>query len=263
MLDEKSVIPLYYQLKEILKEQINDGSLKEGEMVPSERELMEIYNISRATARKALSDLMIEGLIVRKQGVGTFVSPKKVLQDLNGEIAFSRQVYEQGLTPSTKVIKAAIENEVPNRILKKFNLHKTDKIFKIFAVASVNNDPIILATTYVPLEVAPNIQEKNLENTVFYEFLENEHNVEITHSTLEIDPMIVNEFEADHLNTTIVKPALSIERVYYYNEKAVVVEERVALGEKCKYLFTLKHGSTENKDYSLRTKVNKEVLKGE
>ena len=63
---DKSVIPLYYQLKEILKEQIKDGSWKEGQKVPSERELMEMYNISRATTRKALDDLMIEGLIEKK-----------------------------------------------------------------------------------------------------------------------------------------------------------------------------------------------------
>src|SRR5699024_6203885 len=108
MLDSNSVVPLYYQLKEILKEEIRKGSLAEGHRVPSERELMEMYKVSRATARRSLDELMVEGLIFRRQGIGTFVSKSKVVQNLIGEISFNQQIIKQGLTPKSTVIHAEL-----------------------------------------------------------------------------------------------------------------------------------------------------------
>ncbi|MDR7075770.1 DNA-binding GntR family transcriptional regulator [Neobacillus niacini] len=258
MLDEKSIIPLYYQLKEILKEKIKDGSLKEGEMVPSERDLMEMYNISRATARKALNDLMIEGLIERKQGIGTFVSPKKVLQDLTGEIAFARQAREQGLNPSLKVIKASIDKDVPIRIYNLFKMDPSESVFKINAVASANDSPLILGTTYIPLKFAPKIESIDFEKTVFHEYLENDLKIRFTHSTLEMDPILLDDFSAYYLKSTVGKPALSVERLFYVGENLILIEKRVVLGERTKYLFTLKHGSDKDKDYSFQMKLDRE-----
>ncbi|MDR7075726.1 DNA-binding GntR family transcriptional regulator [Neobacillus niacini] len=258
MLDEKSIIPLYYQLKEILKEKIKDGSWKEGDMVPSERELMEMYSTSRATARKALDDLMIEGLIDRKQGIGTFVSPKKVLQDLTGEIAFASQIGEQGLHPSVNVIEAGIEKNVPNHIFNLFNLDSSESFFKICAVACANDDPLILGISYIPLKFAPNIEKNNFEKTVFFEHLENDHHIHFTHSILEIEPVLLDAFHAQYLKSTAGKPALSVERQYYVEKKLVLVEKRVVLGERTKYMFSLKHGADKDKDYSFQVKIDKE-----
>lgn len=73
-LDRSSFIPLYYQLAQVLREQINAGVWPTGAEIPSERKLMEEYTISRNTVRQALDLLLREGLIVRDQGSGTRVS---------------------------------------------------------------------------------------------------------------------------------------------------------------------------------------------
>ncbi|MDR7080482.1 GntR family transcriptional regulator [Neobacillus niacini] len=262
MLHKNSIIPLYYQLQEILKEKIIDGTLVEGQLVPSERELMEIYNISRATARKALDGLMFEGLIKKKQGVGTFVAPKKVLQDLNGEIAFAQLAYEQGLRPSFKLYEATIEKDTSPRILNIFNLDKSDEIFKFSGLVSANDIPLFYVTTHIPLKLAPTILEKNLESTIFYEYIEKELKIKITHSTLEIDSINLNEFESKQLNTILGKSALLVERVYFSEQKAVVVSKSIVLGERSKYVITLKHSSGEEQDYLFQMKIDKKKLDG-
>ena len=71
---EKSHIPLYYQLEQVLRKQILSGELTPSEPIPTERELCDEFDISRTTVRQALISLEREGLLKRVQGKGTFVS---------------------------------------------------------------------------------------------------------------------------------------------------------------------------------------------
>jgi len=255
MLDEQSVLPLYYQLKEKLKEQIKSGDLKENDKVPSERELMERYNVSRATARKALSELINEGLVVAKQGVGTFVAKPKILQDPTGDIRFAYQIKDQGLRPSVKIINAGIDPHPPKSVQDLIG--KETKTFKSFGVLCANDTPLILETDYILFERVPNIFEKELERTVFFEYLKNECNIHFTHSKLEIEPIIITEFEAKHLKSSTGKPALLIERILYSNDTAIVVQKRIILGDRCKYTFTLGENSNNKSEYPFSIKVKK------
>lgn len=76
VIDRRSPIPLYYQLKLHLQQQMQSGHLRPGDRLPTEAEMCEIYNISRAPVRQALVDLVREGAIYRRAGQGTFVAPQ-------------------------------------------------------------------------------------------------------------------------------------------------------------------------------------------
>jgi len=73
MIDRNSPIPLYYQLKQYFTKQMESGALHSGDRLPTEMELCEQFDISRAPVRQALSELAREGLIYRRAGQGTFV----------------------------------------------------------------------------------------------------------------------------------------------------------------------------------------------
>ncbi len=75
-------MPIYYQLKQILKQQIDEGDLDAGDKLPTERELCDLYNISRAPVRQALADLVKEGYIYRQAGVGTFVTEDQQIESI-------------------------------------------------------------------------------------------------------------------------------------------------------------------------------------
>lgn len=75
MLDRKHPLPLYYQLKEIIKKSIREGQYKLYERIPSENQLVAKYGVSRNTVRQALTELVNEGWLFREQGKGTFCSP--------------------------------------------------------------------------------------------------------------------------------------------------------------------------------------------
>ena len=101
-----SPLPRYYQLKEIMRERVQSDEWKPGDLIPSERELSEKYGISRMTARQAITDLVNEGLFYREQGKGTFVSQRKITQQLIRLTGFTEDIKARGQKPGTRVLSA-------------------------------------------------------------------------------------------------------------------------------------------------------------
>src|SRR5436305_14643133 len=99
-LERSNPLPLYYQLKEVLKQQIQAGHLAPHTAIPSEPELVAQYHVSRATVRQALTELVHEGLLYRQHGRGTFVCEPRVQQDLSVLTSFSEELRRLGKRPS-------------------------------------------------------------------------------------------------------------------------------------------------------------------
>ncbi len=98
-LERSNPLPLYYQLKEVLKQQIRAGHLAPHTAIPSEPELVSSYHVSRATVRQALTELVHEGLLYRQHGKGTFVCEPRVQQTLSELSSFSEEMRRRGKRP--------------------------------------------------------------------------------------------------------------------------------------------------------------------
>lgn len=96
--------PLYLQLKELIKGQVQRGELKPGDQIPSERELCQLYGISRITVRQAIEAAVSEGLLYRQPGKGTFVAKPRIEQGLSRLVDFATSMRSWGLEPSTQVL---------------------------------------------------------------------------------------------------------------------------------------------------------------
>ena len=107
-INEYSKSPLYQQIYQLLKKKITNGQWQPGDLVPSEAELVEQYQVSRATVRQALDELVSDGLVRRKQGRGTFVLPPKVEQGLVRIISFTEDMQQRGLAPGTQLLSAGL-----------------------------------------------------------------------------------------------------------------------------------------------------------
>src|SRR5437899_12188895 len=104
-LERTNPLPLYYQLKEVLKQQIRSGHLAPHTAIPSEPELVANYHVSRATVRQALTELVHEGLLYRQHGRGTFVCEPRIQQRSLSELtSFSEELRRRGKRPSGLLI---------------------------------------------------------------------------------------------------------------------------------------------------------------
>ena len=78
MIEHESAIPLYQQIENDIKDKIISGEYQAGQMLPSESKFCEMYQVSRVTVRNAISDLVEQGILIRKHGKGTFVENQKI-----------------------------------------------------------------------------------------------------------------------------------------------------------------------------------------
>src|SRR5436305_14943238 len=96
ILERSNPLPLYYQLKEVLRQQIQAGHLAPHTAIPSEPELVARYHVSRATVRQALSELVNEGLLYRQHGKGTFVCEPRVQQTQSELTSLTEEIQRRG-----------------------------------------------------------------------------------------------------------------------------------------------------------------------
>lgn len=97
--------PVYQQLNDVLRELIRSGEFKTGERFLTERQIAERFEVSRATANKALSNLVSERLLEFRKGLGTFVQPSVIDVDLGLLVSFTARAAAKGQQPSTQVLR--------------------------------------------------------------------------------------------------------------------------------------------------------------
>ena len=166
-----SDIPLYSQLVSIVKRNIAAGTLATGDLLPSESELCRTFDISRSTVRQAIGALEAEGLVVRKQGRGTFVAEPKVRRRTENVYSFTSEISSMGLTPSSTLIEYAVIDPTPD-IVKVLELNGPDtKVYRFTRIRNVNGEPLILETSFYPRFIYPKLTRELLETHSFYSLL--------------------------------------------------------------------------------------------
>ncbi len=168
-INPESKIPLYYQLKEKLKAAILGGTYEEGDLIPSERELGEEYNLSSTTIRRALNELVYEDLLERKAGKGTFVRPRKSRKDLKKILGFTDTMLEKGLVPVTRVLEKKI---VPAGAYARevMGLKKGTKVAMLRRIRLANDLPMMLETRYIRMDLCPDIIKYDLDASIWKDY---------------------------------------------------------------------------------------------
>jgi GntR family transcriptional regulator len=170
-IDFKSKIPLYFQLKEQIKRNILSGEYKEGDLIPSEREFSENYELSSTTIRRALNDLVQENFLERKAGKGTFVRRKKVTRDLRKVLGFTKNMTEMGLKPTTKVLSKKIVS-ANAYARQRLGIEKGDKVVRLERLRLANDIPMMLEIRYIRTDLCPDIEQEDLASSLWRVFEE-------------------------------------------------------------------------------------------
>lgn len=178
MIDKNSPIPVYYQLKEMIKEKITNGTWQVGQCIASERELTEAYGVSRMTVRQALGELVQEGLLVREKGKGTFVCEPKVKQE--DMMSFSDIIKKAGRSLITKVLDFEVIN-TPDELADTFEV---EKIYKINRLRLVDGEAVANEVVYIPCEYCGFVTKEDLEGSLFKLLEEKGYVIESTESAL-------------------------------------------------------------------------------
>src|SRR5215831_6295741 len=158
----KSPLPRYYQLKEIMREKINTGEWKPGDLIPSERERGEQYGISRMTARQAITELVNEGLFYREQGKGTFVSRHKITQQLINLTGFTEDMKARGQRPGSRVISAQML-QADEVLAERLHLKPGQVVFRLQRLRLADHEPLAIEISHLSFMGCERLLEEDLE----------------------------------------------------------------------------------------------------
>ncbi len=206
-----SPVPLYAQIKEILRARILDGSYQPHQQMPSESEMMATFNVSRITVRQALNDLQNEGLIFRIHGKGTFVSKPKAFQDLGRLQGFGEAMRQMGYETFARVL--SIKSVLPSpQVAERLQLAKRARVTELQRVRFLNREPISLDITYVPLAIGNRLAKEDLAARDVFVILENDYGIALGHAELQIGSTLADDTLAAQLKVEEGSPVLFIER---------------------------------------------------
>jgi GntR family transcriptional regulator len=200
--------PKHAQLRDALAEL----AATEGpdEAIPSERELMTTYDVSRATVRKAIDGLVADGLLTRVHGRGTFVARPRLESRLH-LASFSQDMRRRGLTPSTRLL--AIELDLPPaEVAAALGLDKGEKAWRLDRVRLADGEPIALENGWHPQAPLPGLDRHDLSDSL-YELLADEYGLAIDTAEQTLWGESADDEVADRLDAPVHTPLLVFRRV--------------------------------------------------
>ena len=188
-------LPLYQQLAELLKEGISTGRYKQGQKLPTELELCELYHVSRNTVRGALRQLEKENLLLRQQGKGTFVSKKKYNHHIIPARSFTDMCREIGCKADAKVIKSVIQDPTEEDV-SFLDLRPEAKIIAIERIRYTDGIPVELEISHFPESFAFLLDEE-LNHCSMLGLLREKYGVWFTKSRISLEVTFAS-YEMSH-----------------------------------------------------------------
>ncbi len=213
-----SPVPYYSQLTSIILRQIETGVLKPDDRLPSEQELEKTYGVSRTVVRHALDMLAAQGLAYRRKGKGTFVAEPKVMESLFQHlIGFYEEMKAKGTPPATQVLKQAVE-PAPKHVAQALGVPLGHPVITLVRLRSVNEESIVLSTTYIPEEICPQLVREDLTSQSLYRLLEQKYDFKIARGNRAIEASPASWREARLVKVSPNAPLISIQTVTYLED---------------------------------------------
>ncbi len=206
-LNRDDPLPLHLQLKGLLAADIANGVFLPGARFPSERQLQESYNVSRATVREALRQLHQEGLIHVIPGRGAFISPPR--QELTVDVSltgFTADLRRAGAAPSTVLLEARLITTTPEEIVHALGAASGDEIVYLERIRLVKRGeysvPLALHRVYVNHRFCPQILQFNLAQESLVGLLRHHYGLHLNSAEELVYAALANSRELQVLELT-------------------------------------------------------------
>lgn len=220
ILDLSGAGPLYLRLTKAIVLAIEDGRLKSGIALPPERDIAERLGISRVTVRRSIEELTREGLLIRRQGAGTFVAAKRprIEQALNRLTSFSDDMKQRGMRPGSRWLARGLFSPSTDEVMT-LGLSPETKVARLSRVRLADDTAVALELSSLPADIldAPETVETSL-----YDVLA-DRDVRPARAIERISACRLSEAQSLLLGTAIGAPALAVQRLAY-NDAGRVIE---------------------------------------
>lgn len=238
--DKSSPIPLYYQLKTIISELIENEEYKPGDAIPTEREFCEINEISRMTVSKTIGSLINEGLLYRERGKGTFVSQTKENHRLSTLLSFTEDMQRKGRNVETQLL--GFKRKIATRKLERdLMLTSSNRdVYKITRLRSCDGKPYALEIVYIAAYLCDGLTEEMLDHQSLYDVLDKKFGRKVERAYQTIEPILVSDYESEVLQVPSNSLALLfVRKTYLRNDVPIEVTKSIYRSDRYKFEIEL------------------------
>ena len=238
-----TLLPVYYQIKQTIKNWIINKDFNPGEKIPSENELAEKFKVSRLTVRQAISQLVQEGFLISKRGEGTFVTNNEsLISSFSLEFTgFMDDLFYQISKSKTKSVKIN-RMTVPKLVKEKLGLEDGHEVVQIKRVRFLEDKSFAYTINYLPIEIGSKINEKDLFKKPLLQILEQDFGIQFNEALQTIEASFADKEVAEQLGITSGSPILFVERIMYTKKRRPVeLVQSSYRGDLYKYIVRLKN----------------------
>lgn len=237
-IDPNSSKPLHLQAEEILRRLIEENEYKNGKLLPSETEMSEHLNISRNTLRQAINTLVMEGLLIRKKGVGTKVAKKGIVGGIKNWLSFSQEMKMLGI--EIRNFELHISRKKPTEEIANFfntvPYSDTERCIVLERVRGNKEYPFVYFISYFNPTI-PMTGDEDFTRPL-YELLETQYNITVKTSKEEISARLAGEFIAEKLEINANDPIL-IRKRFVYDVNNMPIEYNIGYYRADSFIYTI------------------------
>ncbi|HXW00987.1 MAG TPA: GntR family transcriptional regulator, partial [Anaerolineae bacterium] len=207
-----ATVPLYIQIAEGLLARIESGELTPGDRLPPERELSETLGVTRMTLRQALRVLETQGLLVRRQGIGTYIAKPKIERAAGQLVPFTKVMQQRGYATGARVImlqRQPVEVAIANQL----KLPVSAPVYYGHRLRLINQEPVMLEKFIFPAHRFPNFEQHDLVNRSMYEIMETEYRIKVSQAQQSLEAVSATEYEAGLLEIEVGAPLMLEQRL--------------------------------------------------
>lgn len=220
-INRNSYTPLYVQVKDSVREAIEQSVWTPGSQIMAETEMCQLFGVSRIVIRQALKELEYEGILYRIKGKGTFVAePKMQVTQATRLTGTFQDMVDHGHIPETRVYRQEIQ-PASIKVARFLNLEVDEQVVVMDRLRLIDGEPFVYGTTYVPFRLCPQLINADLVNNSLYNLL-NAYGLEICYSRRYIEAVLANKVEAKILNIEKSAPLILIDSISYLKDSTPV-----------------------------------------
>ncbi len=203
--------PLYSRLRQAIRDRVTTGEWRPGDQIPTIRQLGELYGVSRITVVQALDTLAHEGVLIRWQGKGIFVSQPRAAEPRIPLLSFTEETVARGATPSSRTLRLRLEQATPG-LQARLDLNPHEGVVLLERLRLVNGSPLALQQAYLPRHIVPNLLDRTEPIESLYQVLADTYGVLPTSASETYAAIRLDANQARLLETRPGAPAFQVHR---------------------------------------------------
>jgi GntR family transcriptional regulator len=168
---KKEGVPLYVMIREALRKEITMGGLNRGQKIPSEDELATTFGVSRMTVRQGISDLIDEGLLYRRHGLGTFVAYPHIERDHTRLTNFFEAAEMKGINARAEVLKVEVA-PAKQKVANALDINEGDLVIRVDTLRFADNEPVTYHNAYIPHALFYSLLSEDMEKQHLWKLFE-------------------------------------------------------------------------------------------